>query len=141
MGGLAPGTYYLRAASKLPYLGELYNNLPCPGGNCTVTDGTPVGVTVGTTTSGINFTLAVGGTIAGKVMDAGTEAPLANILVSAYSASNPRGDRAGQGWTNASGSYAINGLATGTYFVITSNGNPTIGTNCTTTCRARAAVM
>ena len=124
MGGLAPGTYYLRAASKLPYLGELYNNLPCPGGNCTVTDGTPVGVTVGTTTSGINFTLAVGGTITGKVMDAGTEAPLANIPVSAYSASNPRGDQVGQGWTNASGSYAINGLATGTYFVITSNGNP-----------------
>jgi len=56
--GLAVGTYYVRTSNSLGYIDELYNNLPCPGGSCTVTSGTGVSVTAGATTSGINFGLA-----------------------------------------------------------------------------------
>ena len=43
------------------------------------------------TASGINFGLALGGTITGVVTDAGIGAPLANLLVLTYATSDPHG--------------------------------------------------
>ena len=63
--GLPAGTYYVRTTNSLGYIDELYDNLPCPGGSCSVTSGTGVSVTAGATTGGINFGLAVGGRIYG----------------------------------------------------------------------------
>ena len=48
--GLPSGTYYARTNAP-GYLDELYNNLPCPGGSCTPTSGSPIGVTAGATTA------------------------------------------------------------------------------------------
>ena len=56
--GLPAGTYYVRTLNSASFFDELYNNLPCTTGICTVTTGTPVVVTVGATTSGVNFALA-----------------------------------------------------------------------------------
>jgi hypothetical protein len=36
---------------------ELYDDIPCPGRSCSVTSGSPVVVTAGATTSGIDFAL------------------------------------------------------------------------------------
>ena len=116
--GLATGTYYVRTSNSLGYVDELYDNLPCPGGTCAVTTGTGVSVTAGATTSGIDFGLAVGGTITGTVTDAGTGAPLADVSVYVYNAS---GSFVGSATTNASGVYTKTGLPTGTYYVRTSN--------------------
>jgi hypothetical protein len=116
--GLATGTYYVRTWYSPEYLDELYDNLACGVQNCTVTTGMGVAVTAGSTTGGINFSLAAGGTIAGTVTDAGTGAPLANVQVYVF---NAIGDSVGSFAANASGAYAATGLATGTYYVQTRN--------------------
>ena len=115
---MATGTYFLQTWGSVPYLDELYNGLACPAGNCTVTSGMGVVVTAGTTTNGIDFALAMGGTIAGKVIDAGTGAPLANVTIYVHTASGSFG---GQDWTDTLGAYTIAGLATGNYYVETAN--------------------
>jgi 5-hydroxyisourate hydrolase-like protein (transthyretin family) len=117
--GLPAGTYYVRTSNYLGFLDELYNNLPCPGGRCTVTSGTGVGVTAGATTGGINFGLATGGRISGTVTDATTGAPLQNVEVDIY---NSSGSYVTYGYTDASGVYASGtGLPTGTYYLRTYN--------------------
>ena len=116
--GLAEGTYYVWTVNALGYLDELYNNIPCPGGTCTVTGGTGVSVTAGTTTTGINFGLTTSGSISGTVTDASSGAVLAGAGVAVY---NSSGGFGGYFTTNASGVYTAGGLATGSYYVRTSN--------------------
>jgi M6 family metalloprotease-like protein len=118
MTNLAAGTYYVRTSNSLGYVDELYDNLPCPGGACTVTTGTGVSVTAGATASGINFGLAMGGTITGTVKNDWTAAPLADVSVRVYNAS---GSSYSTVTTNASGVYTKTDLAAGTYYVRTSN--------------------
>jgi alpha-tubulin suppressor-like RCC1 family protein/uncharacterized surface anchored protein len=139
--GLVTGTYFVRTSNSLGYIDELYNNLPCPGGSCTVTAGSGVSVTAGVTTSGIDFGLVVGGSITGTVTAAGTGSPLANVSVSVYSANGATVGPAVT--TNASGVFSKSGLATGTYFLRTSNtlgyldelynSLPCVGGHCTAT--------
>jgi len=119
--GLATGTHYVRTSNSFPYLDELYNDLPCPGGSCTVTAGTGVSVAAGTTTYGIDFGLTPGGSIAGTVTAAATGAPLANVAIEVFAAT---GSWVARVTTNASGDYAVTGLATDTCYVRTSNGFP-----------------
>ncbi len=56
---LPPGTYY--AFTESPYPDAIYNNIPCPGGQCSesllATLGTPIAVTAGGETSSIDFAL------------------------------------------------------------------------------------
>ena len=118
---LAAGTYYVRTSNSFPYVDELYDNLPCPGGSCTVTAGTGVSVTTGATTANVDFGLTLGGTIAGTVTDAKTAMPLANLDVRVYTAS---GGWAGNATTDGAGTYLATGLSTGTYYVLTSNSFP-----------------
>jgi ribosomal protein L30E len=138
-GGLPTGNYYARTSNSIGYLDELYNNLPCVGGNCSpYTSGTPIAVTVGATTSGIDFVLTAGGVIAGTVTDAVTGAPLYMVEVDVYDASNVQ---VTYSWTNSSGAYSTTGLTPGTYYVKTSgsanyvgelyNNLPCIGGSCT----------
>jgi hypothetical protein len=54
--GFPSGSYHARTNAP-GYLDELYNNLPCPGGSCTKTSGTPIGLTAGSTTAAIDFAL------------------------------------------------------------------------------------
>jgi hypothetical protein len=72
----------------------------------------------GTTVSGIDFTLDGGGVIAGKVTEAATGDPLAEIKIEIWDAA---GRTISSGVTDASGEYAARGLPTGTYFVTTEN--------------------
>ena len=58
------------------------------------------------------------GSISGTVTNAGTGALLSGVSVNAYNAS---GSSMGNNTTNASGVYTVTGLATGTYYVLTSN--------------------
>ena len=64
---LPTGTYYARAINNKGYITKLYNNVTCLA--CDVTTGTPVSVTAGATTPGINFALETGGRIVGAVND------------------------------------------------------------------------
>lgn len=117
--GLPSGTYYARTSNSQGYVDELYNDISCPGGNCSVTGGTPISVTAPTTTTGINFALATGGRISGTVTDLSTALPLANVPVRVY---NALGLSLGTATTNGSGVYTTStGFPSGTYYARTFN--------------------
>src|SRR6185503_11778126 len=60
---LAAGSYFVRTGSA-NYVNELYDNIPCDP-FCDPATGTPISVTGGSTTAGIDFALDLGGTISG----------------------------------------------------------------------------
>ncbi|MCC7009391.1 MAG: carboxypeptidase regulatory-like domain-containing protein, partial [Acidobacteria bacterium] len=111
--GLPEGTYFARAlpGSSLNYLSELYDELPCPA-NCSLQGATPIAVTAGAATTGVNFTLTPGGSITGQVTDGVTHAPLANVFVGVYTTA---GQSAGSATTNSGGVFTVLGLASGSY--------------------------
>jgi hypothetical protein len=114
---LATGSYFVVAdpPTSSGLVGQLYDNLPCPGGGCPVTSGTAVSVTPPQTTPNINFALHAGGTITGTVTNATTSAPVAGVTVEFYSRSG-----ASPWWsatTDAQGGYISPTLPSGSYFV------------------------
>lgn len=118
IGGLETGTYYVTAQHNA-YLGELYDDLPCPGGvpaGCSPTTGTPVAVTVGVTTGGIDFALAPKGSISGTVVD-GDGQPISGAQVRTF---NTVGDNSGNSQTDDDGNYRVGGLDAGSHFVTVS---------------------
>jgi len=95
------------------YLDQCYNNQPTSG------TPTPVTVTLGATTTGINSALAFAGAVSGTVTDAGgTHHGLAGIWVNVSSAST--GDSGGT-TTAADGSYTVTGLPAGTDYQVCFN--------------------
>ena len=140
--GLPAGTYYARTGSTLSFVDELYDNLPCTLSSCTTTTGTPIVVTVGATTGGIDFALVAAGQIGGTVTWAAGGVPIPNVNVRIH---NSAGTQVGSVNTNASGTYLTSGLPAGTYYARTSslvfvnvvdelyNNLPCTLSNCTTT--------
>ena len=92
------------------YVDQCYNNQPTSG------TPTPVTVTAGATTTGINAALAGAGAISGTVTDAGgTHHGLANVQVSV---SSPSTGAYGSATTAADGSYTVTGLPAGTDYQV-----------------------
>ncbi len=111
--GLPAGSYYARTVDSSDYLDEIYDDVPCVWGACTVTSGAPIPVTAGATASGIDFALQAGGRISGKVTDAATGAPLQNVSVAIYDA---QGDQVTSAFTDVAGDYLTDrGLPAGSY--------------------------
>jgi hypothetical protein len=92
------------------YLTEYYDD------KASASEATPVSVSAGSTTSGIDAAMVAGGAITGRVTDASTEAPLEGIEVCAgeFQGSQLFGACA---YTSAAGEYTITGLPTGRYTV------------------------
>ena len=94
--GLPTGSYFARIAfggtGPIPaqhnYIPEMYGGIHCPHAlpvsDCHIASSTPIAVTVGATTSGIDFLLDIPGTIRGRVTDEVTGLPLAGTTLSAY---------------------------------------------------------
>ncbi len=114
--GLIAGSYHVGTSNSQGFVNEVYNNVVCL--SCSVTSGTPIGVTLGETTPGIDFALSPGGEIAGTVTDAGTGMPLSGISVRLFTSS---GSNPASVTTDYLGAYRLRGLPTGTYYVGTSN--------------------
>ena len=135
--GLPAGTYYVRTNNTLGFINELYNDIACPIAVCQASDGAPIAVTAGVTTSAINFALnATGGKISGKVTNAGG-APLQNVTVQTYSSI---GRFLGGVQTDASGNYSTQSLPDGTYYLRAANNLGYIdqvydGESCITLCQ------
>ena len=115
--GLPSGSYRVTTSNWQGYVDEAYDDLPCPGGSCNITAGTPVAVTASATTSGIDFVLAPGARIGGRVVDM-SGAPLRNVAVRFYDAA---GISWGSAYTDESGFYQTSGMPSGTYYANTAN--------------------
>lgn len=109
---LPAGTYFARLRKTKTHLGQLWNGLPCEG-DCAVTVGTPIPVSTGSATTGVDFALVSLGKISGTVTDAITGQPIGGIYVTVYNAS---GTYLGYRYTSANGTYRVTGLTAGNYF-------------------------
>jgi protocatechuate 3,4-dioxygenase beta subunit len=109
--GLAAGSYQVcfasqgaSGASTTGYLDECYDDQPL------YFPGTPVPVTLGHTSAGIDAVLDTGGALTGRVtVPSGAAVP--DISVSVFGAGY------GNGYSDGSGAYAITGLPTGSYTI------------------------
>jgi hypothetical protein len=119
-GGLASGAHYLKTqVGSLPFLDELYDNLPCPFSSCLPTSGTPVAVVAPGTTGGVHLALDPGGGVAGRVTDASTSGGLAGVIVQVLTQD---GRYVGNVASDASGNWSSpQNLPTGTYVAVTQN--------------------
>ena len=90
------------------YVTQYYN------GKATLASASPIAVTAGTTTSGINAAMLTHGEITGTVTDSASKAPLAGICVDIYDSS---GSVVGSVPTDSSGAYVSPRLAPGSYQV------------------------
>ena len=134
--GLAAGTYYIQTSNGLGYIDEVYNNLLCNGGSCpSVTTGTGVSVTQGAATSGIDFSLAVGGSITGPSRPPDVACPW---RASTSSSTTPAAPLWGGVHERVWGVHEGRS-ARGTYYVRTSTASGT-STRCTTTFDAMEGV-
>jgi hypothetical protein len=114
--GLADGSYFVRTTNNLGYVNQLHSGLPCAP-TCTVTAGTPVAVTAPNLTT-VDFHLTLGARISGTVTDDNGSAPIGGVTVQLFSSSGVSLVGAS---TAANGTYTLNGLAPGTYFLRTFN--------------------
>ena len=117
IAGLAGPVVYLRTTNTAGYQNQRYNGLPC-GSTCNVLTGTSVAVSAGVTASGKNFSLALGGSIAGVVKTT-SAAPIANVQVQALDALS--GVLAGYAVSGPTGAFTVAGLPDGDYRLKTVN--------------------
>jgi hypothetical protein len=146
--GLPAGTYYLKTQNSnnvgTGFVDRAHNtggSVTC-GSSCNVTTvGTAIVVASGATASGRGISLLPGGRILGRVTIAGTATGIQGVNVQAYDSSSSFGSSLASATTNANGDYTIQGLATLSYNVKTSNSvgyldklyNDIPCTNCQTT--------
>jgi hypothetical protein len=117
--GLPGGSYFLRTDNRQGYINERYPNLACNGSICPTTGGSAVAVTLGTTTTDIDFALDAGGRVAGVVTDALSGLLLEDVSVQIVAAD---GTWLTSASTNASRALGFGaGLASGSYYAYTSN--------------------
>lgn len=116
--GLPAGDYFVRTSNSLGYLDEIWDDQECTGA-CDPTMGDPVSVSLGSTTSGIDFALDGGGRIAGRVSSTGDGAPIDHVRIEVY---NAAGTWITSATPDAAGTYFTNaGLTPGNYFARTEN--------------------
>jgi hypothetical protein len=73
--GLPTGNYFARTSNGRGYVNEVHSNVPCIGA-CEFDTASPIAVTVGSTTSGIDFALIKGAKVSGTVTEAGSGLPI-----------------------------------------------------------------
>ena len=112
LGGLAPGTYRVEffEMSRM-YASEFFDTKPL------FSKATPVTVAAGSTVGNIDATLDAGGQISGTVTAAVGGAPIADVWTVAYRKVGDTWEWYSETLTQSDGTYAIPGLATGTYRV------------------------
>lgn len=96
------------------YAGQIYGGPPCT--DCDHSNGTPIEVTLGSTTENIDFNLSLGGSIRGHVglPDAGEYTEYGRVFV--YSIDGQQ--LWAGGVISEDGSYQIDSLATGEYYLV-----------------------
>ena len=111
--GLAPGLYHVRTSTSGRYLDQVNGAHPCPHA-CDFSAIEPVAIELGGETTGVDFELAEGSELSGRVFDEQTGHRLPRVMVHLF-------DRYGLPLTftfsNERGVYRFTGLAAGAYRV------------------------
>ena len=116
--GLPAGSYYAKTGNGQGYVNEVHSDVPCIGA-CEFDAATPIAVTVGSTTSGIDFALVKGAKVSGTVTEAGTGLPVDDSEVVIVTAS---GRVAAGARVRSDGTYTTWGaVPAGTYYAATRN--------------------
>jgi len=119
---LGAATWFVSVDAPADRLDELYRDILCPlgishyGSGCDPTTGTPVPVSLGAETTGIDFALDRFGTISGTVTDADTGSLLAGVWIDLR---NARGQQVAYVKTDAAGRYLAEGLGSGAHYLAT----------------------
>lgn len=120
--GLPGGTYYARSATSAGYFNHIYDNFSCElpySTGCHVDTGSPISVTVASTTNGIDFDLSSGGRISGIITDGETGLGIEGVVVQIYT---EYGTHLIDEASDTSGAYISGpGLPAGTYHLRTTN--------------------
>jgi hypothetical protein len=118
--GLAAGTYYVRTRAPSQFIDEIWDDRPCPNATCAPATGTPIVVTPGQQRGGIDFTLARGGGLSGRVTNELSAQGVAGVSISIHDATGTRVATAisapGGSWISpvlANGSYTVGYSAAG----------------------------
>ncbi len=120
---LPPGRYYLTAVS-FGFEAQNYDRIPCPLDytiafrpfSCDPTQGRPVHVRAGQTTSSIDFYLRPWARISGYLYDAVSGEPLPGMTIEAVA---PAFEQSWRTRSNRAGRYILDNLPVGTYFLRT----------------------
>ncbi len=121
--GLSPGLYSIRTyVSPANYADEWYDDVPVMG-DLLPAEAAEVSVTAGLTNAGMDFALADGASVSGRVVEAtllpGATQGIAGVYVELYSSN---GTRVADDITAYDGTYGLSGLAAGTYYARTDAG-------------------
>ena len=110
---LLPGTYYARVEPSAEFVAQVFGGPPCPQ-TCDVTQGTPIQVSFGQITPGIDFSVSTAGKISGLILDAITGLPMSGEA----QVWDPQGLFQGSAFTDgSSGRFVVGGLPAGQFFV------------------------
>jgi hypothetical protein len=118
IAGLPAGAWSVFTSNGSGYFNEIHPDIPCPGfcSGSHALAGSAIAVTVGATSGGVNFALAQGGRIGGRVTDSATGTGVEEVLVTIVDA---QGRRVSDGYTDDNGDYITGaGLPTGTFFAV-----------------------
>lgn len=116
---LLAGSYFAVAYAYSRYETELFDDIPCGNGahvGCEPTDGTPIVVTTGQTTSNVDFALDPLAEISGHLTDADLGGPIRFQTVRVF---DDAGNLETSTISNYDGSYSADGVPAGTKFVAT----------------------
>ena len=114
---LAAGEFFLRTRNAFGHADVLFNAEPCVGTACQVRRGDPIILTPGSTVSGLALDLQPGATISGEVHD--RLAPASKLSGVRVQLLDARGAVAFEVTTDAAGQYLFEGLAAGSYHLVT----------------------
>ncbi|MGE0394889.1 MAG: collagen binding domain-containing protein, partial [Vicinamibacterales bacterium] len=112
---LVAGPYRVRTVGTPGYRDEIYNDIPCDP--CIPSSGALIDVAAGATVP-VTFSLAPPGSIAGAVTSSSSGTAIADVVVSVF---DQNGAPVATGTTDATGAYAVAGLAVGQYYLRTTN--------------------
>lgn len=119
---LPAGTFFVRAGvavtgivTRTEVLDELYDDVPCPFGDCDVTAGTPFVLEAESDATGIDFDMAQGGVLSGTLTEEATGAPIRRpAWVDVFDSS---GVRIASVNVDRNGNFRVGALPTGSYYL------------------------
>jgi hypothetical protein len=108
-------------AEEYGYVDMIFDGMSCPFGYCDPLIGTPIAVSLGTVTTGVDFALEPTGGVAGTVVEGASGLPVGSARVTAWHADF---GYISDDWTNSTGNYTLTHLPAGNFFVVSDEGIP-----------------